>query len=112
AVLAACFTSTPGVTRRSPTAARRRLVMRIALVASHSSSPGPADSGGRGQRVSSLADALAGLGPEGTVYAPKDAPKLPRKAPLALGGEGGAPAGRSSWPAAHRRGGTGYPRLQ
>src|SRR5262245_11036051 len=59
--------------------------MRIALVASHSSSPGPADSGGRGQRVSSLADALAGLGHEVTVYAPKDAPKLPRKATLASG---------------------------
>src|SRR5262244_1858686 len=59
--------------------------MRIALVASQSSSPGPADSGGRGQRVSSLADALAGLGHEVTVYAPKDAPKLPRKATLASG---------------------------
>src|SRR5262245_9185252 len=59
--------------------------MRIALVASQSSSPGPADSGGRGQRVSSLADALAGLGHEVTVYAPKDAPKLPRKATLAAG---------------------------
>src|SRR2546430_7121484 len=82
--LAAGLTSTPSVTRRSPTAARRRLVMRIAFVASQSSSPS-SGAGPGGQRVTSLADALARLGHQVTVYAPKDSPKLPRKASLASG---------------------------
>jgi glycosyltransferase involved in cell wall biosynthesis len=59
--------------------------MRIALVASQSSSPGPGAGPGGGQRVTSLADALARLGHQVTVYAPKDSPKLPRKASLASG---------------------------
>src|SRR5437762_3082841 len=80
----ACLTSTPSVTRRSPTAARRRLVMRIALVASQSSSPG-SGAGPSGQRVTPLAEALAQLGHQVTLYAPKDSPKLPRKASLASG---------------------------
>src|SRR5881392_702883 len=83
--LAAGLTSTPSVTRRFPTAARRRLVMRIALVASQSSSPGSGAGPGGGQRVTSLADALARLGHQVTFYAPKDSPKLPRKASLASG---------------------------
>ncbi|HEX7270308.1 MAG TPA: glycosyltransferase [Streptosporangiaceae bacterium] len=59
--------------------------MRIAFVASQSSSPGSGGGPGGGQRVTSLADALARLGQEVTVYAPKDSPKLPRKASLASG---------------------------
>jgi D-inositol-3-phosphate glycosyltransferase len=59
--------------------------MRIALVASQSSSPRPHDDAGRGQRVTSLAEALARLGHKVTVYAPKDSPKLPAKATLAPG---------------------------
>jgi D-inositol-3-phosphate glycosyltransferase len=58
--------------------------MRIAFVASQSSSPG-SGAGPGGQRVTSLADALARLGHQVTVYAPKDSPKLPRKASLASG---------------------------
>ena len=55
--------------------------MRIALVASQSSSPRPHDDARpddgaeRGQRVTSLAEALARLGHKVTVYAPKDAPR-------------------------------------
>jgi D-inositol-3-phosphate glycosyltransferase len=59
--------------------------MRIALVASQSSSPRSRDAGGTGQRVSSLAEAMAGLGHQVTVYAPKDSPALPGKASLAPG---------------------------
>jgi len=58
--------------------------MRIAFVASQSSSPS-SGAGPGGQRVTSLADALARLGHQVTVYAPKDSPKLPRKASLASG---------------------------
>jgi glycosyltransferase involved in cell wall biosynthesis len=59
--------------------------MRIALVAPQSSSPRSRDAAGPGQRVSSLAEALAGLGHQVTVYAPKDSPALPSKATLASG---------------------------
>jgi D-inositol-3-phosphate glycosyltransferase len=59
--------------------------MRIALVAPQSSSPRSRDAAGPGQRVSSLAEALAGLGHQVTVYAPKDSPALPGKATLASG---------------------------
>jgi D-inositol-3-phosphate glycosyltransferase len=59
--------------------------MRIAFVASQSGSPGSGAGPGGGQRVTSLADALARLGHQVTVYAPKDSPKLPRKASLASG---------------------------
>ena len=59
--------------------------MRIALVAPQSSSSRSRDGAGPGQRVSSLAEALAGLGHQVTVYAPKDAPALPGKATLAPG---------------------------
>jgi D-inositol-3-phosphate glycosyltransferase len=59
--------------------------MRIALVASQSSSPSPRGTTGGAQRVTSLAEALARLGHKVTVYAPKDSPKLPDKATLAAG---------------------------
>jgi D-inositol-3-phosphate glycosyltransferase len=59
--------------------------MRIALVASQSSSPRSRDAAGPGQRVNSLAEALGGLGHQVTVYAPKDSPALPGKATLAHG---------------------------
>ena len=59
--------------------------MRIALVASQSSPLRARDAAGPGQRVSSLAEALAGLGHQVTVYAPKDSPALPGKATLARG---------------------------
>ena len=59
--------------------------MRIALVAPQSSSPSSRDVAGPGQRVSSLAEALGGLGHEVTVYAPKDSPALPGKATVAPG---------------------------
>jgi glycosyltransferase involved in cell wall biosynthesis len=59
--------------------------MRIALVAPQSSSSRSRDAAGPGQRVSSLAEALAGLGHQVTVYAPKDSPALPGKATLASG---------------------------
>jgi D-inositol-3-phosphate glycosyltransferase len=58
--------------------------MKIALVASQSSSPRSRDAG-PGQRVSSLAEALGGLGHQVTIYAPKDSPRLPGKAGLAPG---------------------------
>jgi glycosyltransferase involved in cell wall biosynthesis len=75
--------------------------VRIALVASQSSSPRPHDDTGRGQRVTSLAEALGRLGHQVTVYAPKDSPKLPGRATLAKGvaiehlpaGPGRRPAG-------------------
>ena len=44
--------------------------MRIALVAPQSSSPRSREAAGPGQRISSLAEALAGLGHQVTVYAP------------------------------------------
>jgi len=59
--------------------------MKIALVASQSSSPRSRDAAGPGQRVSSLAEALGGLGHQVTIYAPKDSPRLPGKAGLAPG---------------------------
>ena len=59
--------------------------MRIALVASQSSSPRSRYAAGPGPRISSLAEALAGLGNQVTVYAPKDSPALPGKATLAPG---------------------------
>jgi len=59
--------------------------MRIALLAPQSSSPGSGAGPGGGQHVTSLADALAQLGHQVTVYAPKDSPKLPRKTSLASG---------------------------
>jgi glycosyltransferase involved in cell wall biosynthesis len=59
--------------------------MRIALVASQSSSPSSRVTAGSSQRLSCLAQAMARLGHEVTVYAPKDSPKLPRKATLAPG---------------------------
>jgi glycosyltransferase involved in cell wall biosynthesis len=59
--------------------------MRIALVASQSSSPSSPAAAGYGQRVTSLAGALARLGNNVTVYAPKDSSGLPGKATLAPG---------------------------
>ncbi len=59
--------------------------MRIALVASQSSSPSSRNTTGGSQRLNSLAEAMARLGHQVTVYAPKDSPKLPRKAALASG---------------------------
>jgi glycosyltransferase involved in cell wall biosynthesis len=59
--------------------------MRIAFVASQSSSPGSGAGPSGAPRVTSLAEALARLGHQVTVYAPKDSPKLPRKASLASG---------------------------
>jgi D-inositol-3-phosphate glycosyltransferase len=75
--------------------------MRIALVASQSSSPSSRVTAGSSQRLTCLAEAMAQLGHQVTVYAPKDAPKLPRKAALASGvtiehlaaGPGGRPCG-------------------
>jgi len=70
-------------------------------VASQSSSPRPHDGAERGQRVTSLAEALARLGHKVTVYAPKDSPKLPAKATLAPGVTvehlPAGPAGRRGW---------------
>lgn len=59
--------------------------MRIALVASQSSSPRPHDAAGHSQRVTSLAEALGRLGHQVTLYAPNDSPALPAKATLAPG---------------------------
>src|SRR5215470_8634014 len=59
--------------------------MRIALVASQSSSPRPRDSAGQNQRVTSLAEALGRLGHEVTLYAPNGSPTHPAKATLAPG---------------------------
>ena len=59
--------------------------MRIALVASQSSSPRPQDAAGPGQRVTSLAEALGRLGHQVTLYAPNGSPALPAKATLAPG---------------------------
>jgi glycosyltransferase involved in cell wall biosynthesis len=59
--------------------------MRIALVASQSSSPRPRDAAGPGQRVTSLAEALGRLGHQVTLYAPNGSPALPGKATLAPG---------------------------
>jgi len=59
--------------------------MRIALVASQSSSPRPGDAAGHSLRVTSLAEALGRLGHRVTLYAPNDAPALPAKATLAPG---------------------------
>jgi D-inositol-3-phosphate glycosyltransferase len=59
--------------------------MRIALVASQSSSPRPRDAAGQSQRVTSLAEALGRLGHQVTLYAPNGSPALPAKATLAPG---------------------------
>ena len=59
--------------------------MRIALVASQSSSPRPHDPAGQSQRVTSLAEALGRLGHQVTLYAPKSSPAVPAKATLAPG---------------------------
>src|SRR5215475_15707647 len=59
--------------------------MRIALVASQSSSPRPQDAAGPSQRVTSLAEALGRLGHKVTLYAPNGSPALPAKATLAPG---------------------------
>jgi len=59
--------------------------MRIALVASQSSSPRPRDGAGQSQRVTSLAEALGRLGHQVTLYAPNGSPALPAKATLAPG---------------------------
>jgi glycosyltransferase involved in cell wall biosynthesis len=59
-------------------------VMRIARVASQSSSPRPRDAG-QSQRVTSLAEALGRLGHQVTLYAPNGSPALPAKATLAPG---------------------------
>ena len=57
--------------------------MKIALVASQSSPPRSRDAAGRGQRVSYLAEALASLGHQVTIYAPEDSPGLPRRTSVA-----------------------------
>ena len=59
--------------------------MRIALVASQSSSPRPRDAAGHSQRVTSLAEALGRLGHQVTLYAPNGSPAHPAKATLAPG---------------------------
>ena len=59
--------------------------MRIALVASQSSSPRPRDAGSHSQRVTSLAEALSRLGHQVTLYAPNGSPALPARATLAPG---------------------------
>src|SRR3989440_9642712 len=59
--------------------------MRIALVASQSSSPRQRDAAGQSQRVTSLAEALGRLGHQVTLYAPKSSPAVPAKATLAPG---------------------------
>ena len=59
--------------------------MRIALVASQSSSPRPRDGAGHSQRVTSLAEALGRLGHQVTLYAPNGSPAQPAKATLAPG---------------------------
>jgi D-inositol-3-phosphate glycosyltransferase len=59
--------------------------MRIALVASQSSSPRPGDAAGPSLRVTSLAEALGRLGHQVTLYAPNDSPAKSAKATLAPG---------------------------
>jgi glycosyltransferase involved in cell wall biosynthesis len=59
--------------------------MRIALVASQSSSPRPRDAAGHSQRVTSLAEALGRLGHQVTLYAPNGSSAHPAKATLAPG---------------------------
>ncbi len=51
--------------------------MRIALITPHAAPPGPDGTSGGGPRVVPLAQALAELGHDVTVYARKDAPSLP-----------------------------------
>jgi D-inositol-3-phosphate glycosyltransferase len=51
--------------------------MRIALITPHATPPGLGGISGGGPRVVPLAQALAGLGHDVTVYARKDAPSLP-----------------------------------
>jgi D-inositol-3-phosphate glycosyltransferase len=83
--LTAFLTGTPSVIAPIPNGSPRRLVMRIALVASQSSSPRPRDAAGPSQRVTSLAEALGRLGHQVTLYAPNSSPALPAKATLAPG---------------------------
>src|SRR5579872_5138078 len=59
--------------------------MRIALVASQSSSPRPRDGAGHSQRVTSLAEALGRLGHQVTLYAPNGSSARPAKATIAPG---------------------------
>src|SRR2546429_1426735 len=59
--------------------------MRIALVASQSSSPRQRDAAGQSQRVTSLAEALGRLGHQATLYAPNGPRARPAKATLAPG---------------------------
>jgi D-inositol-3-phosphate glycosyltransferase len=59
--------------------------MRIALVASQSSSPRPRDAAGQSQHVTSLAEALGRLGHQVTLYAPNGSSAPPAKATLAPG---------------------------
>ena len=81
--------------------------MRIALVASQSSSPRPRDAAGHSQRVTSLAEALGRLGHQVTLYAPNGSPAHPAKATLAPGVTvEHLPAG----PAVSRTPGTSWPR--
>lgn len=56
--------------------------MKIALVAPHVMVPGTAPATDSGQRVTKLAQALAGLGHQVTVYSRKDSPSLPRTVKL------------------------------
>ena len=59
--------------------------MRIALVAPHVTLPGSSPIADSGPRVTSLANALAGLGHQITVYSRKDSPSLPRSVKLGRG---------------------------
>jgi len=59
--------------------------MRIALVASQSSSPRPRGAADHSQRVTSLAEALGRLGHQVTLYAPNGSPAQPAKATLGPG---------------------------
>jgi glycosyltransferase involved in cell wall biosynthesis len=57
--------------------------MRIALVAPHVTLPGSSPVADSGPRVTNLAQALAELGHQVTVYSRKDSPRLPRSVRLA-----------------------------
>lgn len=59
--------------------------MRIALVAPHVTLPGSSPVADSGPRVANLAQALAGLGHQVTVYSRKDSPSLPRSVKLGPG---------------------------
>lgn len=59
--------------------------MRIALVTPHATAPGPDVPATRGPRMVPLAQAIAELGHEVTIYARKDAPALPAEMTAAPG---------------------------